>query len=1071
MHLSPAQESLWVQDQLYPQDPAYNCPFLTVLKGFLCVPALEAALNEVLRRHDALRSSFVDGGSGPRTRIAQAAWQPLAIRDFRAVGEPRVGILRLVQEAALHPFDLARGPLFRVELFLERDGVALLFINFHHIIADHWSMGVFLAEVSMLYRAFDGGSPSAVAEPARSYTDYADLQNERLERGELDRALEAWKARLEGIPDLELLTDRPRRTVTSHRGGSVQARIPDALSARLRSLAVAARASSFMALLAALQAVLYRVTGQTDFGIGVPFANRNDRGFEGTIGFFVETVVMRSVVQNESSFRAILERTRSSVLAALAGPQVPFERLVSELRPSRNRRMRNPLFQVMFVHLRSNPEAALSNALSLSHLPLESRTAKFELTLSLVEDEDGFSWAWEYDEDLFERGSVEALSQQLLELLEAAVRDPDEPVRDFVLRGMGFTTGPLHSGKNDDTTLVGYFEKWRERVPDRVAIVTPPDSDAAEGSLHITYGALGSASDALATRLIEHGIGSESVVGIHATRSPEAVLAILATLKAQGAFLILDVSHPPDRLAFIARDAGAAVVLAGPGACNIERIGLPCIAIDGCAPCGDLGRLATLPTPADSSAYVVYTSGSTGQPKGVTATHRGSLNRFRWMWREFPFGSDELCCQRTPLSFVDSVWEILGPLLGGATSVIVSDAEAKDPEGFLRILAYHQTTRIVLVPTLLRALLAEWPRTPLPASLRFWVVSGEPLPGDMCARFIEATEGDALFLNLYGSSEVSADVTAFVVNRPVERNIAPIGAPIDQTSVAVMDAELRAMPNGAGGRLFVSGPNLARGYVGAPELTAAKFLPNPTPIREQAGFADLRMYRTGDKARFLSDGSLEYLGREDRQLKVLGCRLEPGEIEAALVRVPGVARAAVTLIGPEPTAPRLVAYLVLAAQIEPRLAPLPAPPELTHRIRQALLAKLPDFMVPSTYALISELPLTSSGKVDRRRLVDLGIPELPKSPLSLPPNAIELRLQAIALKASGRTEMHLDTRILDLGSSLVLVKLARALDDAFPGKVTVQNLFDNPSIRELALVIAPPQATATSELPPEVIEV
>lgn len=1073
--LSPAQEALWIHERVHPKSAAYNCPFLLLLQGSLNVCALECALDEVVRRHESLRTVFAESADGPRQRVVPATATRIPYYDFRAVDSPRVLIVRSVEQLAREAFDLQRGPLFKTACFSESSSVHLLYLGFHHIVSDHWSMEIFLHEMRRLYSRITQGLPSDLADPTRSYIQYAEIQRYRVESGAMVAAVARCKARLEHVRDIELVPDRPPPPVPTFRGDSLSFKLSRDLTQRLNGLAVSENATLFMVMLAAYQTLLTLQTGSERFAVGVPIANRGEPGFERTLGFFANTLVLASPRASDATFIEVLRQTRGAVLDAFADQDVPLELLVSELRYGSGRH-RSPLFQVMFVYLHGLEDAGDPTEVRLSQVPLRSRTSKFELTLSLVEADGELSGVWEYDIDRFKPSTIACLAEHFVDLLGAIVDSPLSLVDEFRLSGMAGAHGRTSTQPIDQSRFEGLAALFNERVrmaPDAIALVADTESDEW-GPRHLTALAVDYAASALANELRSCGVAAGTVVGVHAPRSPEAVVAIVAVLKANGVFLALDPGHPPERLGLVLEDARVNVVLEARGTpvpvtlAHLRRVP---IEVHGSSVRED-ASVATAPELPEQGAYVVYTSGSTGRPKGVIATQLGTVNRFRWMWRTFPFAPNEVCCQRTPLTFVDSIWEILGPLLGGAKGLIVRADTALQPEAFLDTLEAHQVTRVLLVPPLLQSLLEANPGRALPSCIRLWVISGEALPAALSRRFRARCEPEAVLLNLYGSSEVSADVTYYVDSGLADSGTVPIGVPIDESRVTVLDGRFRPMPQTGVGALFVAGAGLARGYLGAPDLTAERFLPDPLSRWPFLTAAGARIYRTGDKGRLSASGQIEYLGREDQQMKLNGCRIEPSEIVAALLRSPAIARAAVVLIDTDTALPKLVAYLVASAEHSEAVdGATIAPSGLEHELRQALLRTLPQYMVPSQFVLVPELPQTSSGKVNRTALAAIGVPA-PAALSSRDPSPLERQLIDLINEACESTSVDLETRVLAVGNSLALVRLSQALNRLFPNRVTVQDLFNNPTVRELALRIeSPTDPTEDTDESPEIVEI
>ncbi|TMC15872.1 MAG: amino acid adenylation domain-containing protein, partial [Chloroflexi bacterium] len=721
----------------------------------------------------------------------------------------------------------------------------------------------------------------------------------------------------------------------------------------------------FMLLLGSFQVLLMRYTGQTDISVGTPIANRRKAELEGLIGFFVNTLVMRTDLSGNPTFLEVLQRVREVCLQAYTNQDLPFEKVVVEIEPERDL-SRSPLFQVMLILQNTPLEQGDLAGVSITPLAVETTTSKFDLTLSLTETEQGLDCVLEYSTDLFEADTITRILAHFQTLLEGVLQNPQACLSDLPLltqaereQILAQGTGPTlewNATKTDypqDLCVHQIFEQQVEQTPDAIALIFEEQQ--------VSYQQLNGQANQLAHRLLREGIGPEVRVGVYMQRSPELVVALLAVLKAAGAYVPLDPELPQERLNFLLEDAQVAVVLtqeslrdsmglvgSRTGAVGILHTGysadsvpttpnhrLPSTVKTICVACGRLEEArtgsepCTIPT-ALHLAYLIYTSGSTGRPKGVMGTHRASLNRFQWMWQTYPFSQEDICCQKTNLSFVDAVWEIFGPLLRGVPLVIIADEEVKDQSLFRSLLERHAVTRIVLVPSLLRVLLDD--EQDLQTQFRrltYWVSSGEPLALDLAQRFAQSLPAKTL-INLYGSSEVTADVTCYEVESLDQESSVPIGRPIANTEVYLLDSAFQLVPIGVPGEVYIGGANLTRGYWQRADLTAERFLPHPfvgtgraqgivsiAPVRVGA-----RLYRTGDLARALPDGTLEFLGRVDQQVKIRGYRIELAEIEAALMKHTAIkeavvlAQAVASGLAPEgekrlaPTAAQLVAYLV-----------------------------------------------------------------------------------------------------------------------------------------------------------------
>ena len=906
------QQLLWILDQLDPGRPIYNVPGAVRLVGGVDLAALEQSFNQVVRRHEALRTTFSEVDGIPMQVISPYRAVTVPVVDLRGLpeAEREAEAGRLMSEEAGLPFDLARGPLLRARLLRLGAEESILLLTLHHIICDGWSLAVLFTELGEHYQAISKGRPSPLAELPIQYADFALWQRERLKRGELDGEIAYWKQQLAGAPPLLALpTDRPRPAAPTFRGARRTVVLPRDLVEALSGLSQREGVTLFMTLLAGFQALLSRYTGQEDLVVGTPIANRTREEMEELIGFFANLLVLRTDLSGDPTFRELLGRVREVTLGAYAHQELPFEKLVEELQPERNTSY-SPLFQVMIILLNNPPGSYEIPGVEMESLEVDSKTAKFDLSLYLWEEEEGLKCSVEYSTDLFAALTIDRMLEHFEVLLTGAVSDPEARLSEL----------PLLTKREQHQLLVEWNDTAADYPRDRCihelfeaqAGSTPAAAALFHEGGELSYGELNRRANQLAHHLKRRGVGPESLVGVCLERSPEMVVGLLGVLKAGGAYLPLDPGYPQERLAFMLEDSQAPVILTQrpllgrlPGRAAEGRAQVVCLDTDW----GEVGReSADNPdsgvTP-ESLAYVIYTSGSTGTPKGVLGLHRGAVNRFAWMWGRYPFAQGEVCCQKTSLSFVDSVWEVWGPLLRGVASVLIPDGMVGDAEYLIRTLAAHRVSRIVLVPSLLRTLLdlcADDLRDKLP-ELKYWVTSGEAIPPELARRFRQAVPQGVL-INLYGCSEVSADVTCYEVREFDEHlSSVAIGRPIANSRIYILDRHLNPVPVGVPGELHVGGAGLARGYLNRPELTTEKFIPNP-----YAGGG--RLYKTGDLARWLPDGDIEYLGRLDHQVKIRGARVEPGEVEEALRAHPAVREVVVEAREDSPGEARLVAYVV-----------------------------------------------------------------------------------------------------------------------------------------------------------------
>jgi amino acid adenylation domain-containing protein len=1059
-----AQQRLWLVDQLEPGSAFYNVPVATRLKGPLDTQALERSLAEIVRRHEALRTTISVVEGEPVQVVAPSVEASLPVVDLRHLHEEarEVEAHRLAEEEARTPFDLAQGPLIRTTLLRIGEQDHMLLLTMHHIVSDGWSMQVFYEEMESLYNAYIAGQPSPLPELPVQYADYAVWQREWLQGETLKAQLDYWKVQLAGAPPLlELPTDRPRPPAQTYGGGHETIHLPVSLARQLEALGRREGATLFMVLLAAFDTLLHRYTGQSDVVVGSPIAGRTRQEIEGLVGFFVNTLVLRTSFEGDPTFRETIRRVRETALGAYDHQDVPFERLVEELQPERSLG-RTPFFQVMFVLQNAAISDPKLQGIESHTFIVDSGTAKFDLSLDMLNDEEGLHGVLEYNLDLFDTATITRMLGHFQTLLEGIGANPNRRVSELPLLTeeerhiLLVEWNDTHRDYPQGQCIHQLFEEQVQRTPGAVAVVF--------GQEQVTYRELNSRANKLARHLRKLGVGPEVLVGLCVERSVEMVVGLLGILKAGGAYVPLDPSYPKDRLAYILVDSRAPVLVTQKGLSLAGELshGVQVVYLD-----GDQGTVndeseedlapEEIGVTTENVAYAIYTSGSTGLPKGVLGLHRGAINRFRWMWETYPFTAGEVCCQKTALSFVDSIWEVFGPLLQGVPLVIIPDGVLKDPALFLGALEANSVTRLVLVPSLLRVLLdttsdlnARLPR------LKIWATSGEALPAELAQRFKELLPGRTL-LNVYGSSEVSADVTWHDLSQEsTDLSRAPIGRPIANTQVYLLDRHMQPVPIGVPGELYVGGANLARGYLGKPDLTAERFLPNPFARGEERGAGGegitqyairntTRLYKMGDLARYLPDGSIEFLGRADYQTKIHGFRVEPDEIAATLTQSEAVRECVVVAREDSPGDRRLVAYAVLR---EPEGA---AASDLRLYLRQ----KLPDHMIPSAFVLLEAMPLTPSGKVDRRALPppEQGLLE-EGSGYVAPRDVIEEVLAGMWAEILRLERVGVYDNFFELGGhSLLAMQLISRIREAFRMDFPLRLMFEDPTVAGMSAAL------------------
>ncbi|MEE8524221.1 MAG: amino acid adenylation domain-containing protein, partial [Thermoanaerobaculia bacterium] len=1054
--LSFAQERLWFLDRLGGDRGSYNMPVAMRLRGQLDVAVLGSVLTELSRRHGGLRTRFATGDDGRPWQLVEPppACFPLSVIDLG-----RLPAARAAAEAAAasraearRPFDLGRAPLFRALLSRTAAEDHTLLLNQHHIVSDGWSIEILLREIGILYRAFASGERPALPEPEIHYGDYAAWQRRWLAGEALDAQLAYWSERLRAVPELELPADRPRPTTPSLHGGRVTVTVSEARTAALEALGREAGATLFMTLLAAFQVLLYRLTGQRDVAVGTPVANRDRAELEGLIGFFVNTLVLRTDLGAAAdaggrppSFRQLLARVREVCLGAFAHRDLPFEKLVEALRPERVLG-RTPLFQAMFTFQRLSLQELIElPGLSLEPFPVDDGIARFDLTLSAFVSPRGLAVALDYSRELFDHTTARRLLGGFEHLLAEVTADPDRGIADLEMLPAAERHQLLteQQGRAVDPERLQTLDRAfaaAARHPDAVAV-------ACEDR-QWSYRELERQVARIAHRLRRSGVGPDTPVGLELERSPEAIAALLGILAAGGVYLPLDPSHPPGRRARMLADAGAAVVMTDDGAAfedvdNLEVLGLDDLRqLD--MPAAE--RVATDPTPRraelDHLAAAIYTSGSTGEPKAVMVTHRGLARTLAWRLDTFAPAPGDRVLQNIPFTFDPCLWQIFGALLSGATLVLVPPGRHQDPSYLLAEIARRGVTITDFPPSLLRQLLAREEFAAC-TSLRLLFAGGEALPPAVAESF-RARLPAAELCNIYGPTEGSIDATCWRCRSETYGNRVPIGPAIDGKRLYVLDPNLRPVPAGVAGELYLGG-GLARGYLGRPGLTADRFRPDPfaTGVADQApgeGAPGERLYRTGDLVRRRPDGALEFLGRIDHQIKLRGFRVELGEIEAALVGHPQVDEAAVVVRSESDSGEqRLVAYTSPAAVDAAAL-------------RGFLADLLPSHMIPAAFVALEEaLPRMVSGKVDRAALPAPSSDAVPRPAYVAPATELERAIAGVWRQVLGVDKVGLEDNFFDLGGhSLLLVQVQQHLGEVLAREPSMVELFQYPKISALA---------------------
>jgi amino acid adenylation domain-containing protein len=1031
--LSFSQQRLWFFDQYEPNSSAYNIPSALRLRGVLNVSALEQSLNEIVKRHESLRTQFVVLEGDPVQVISLSLDHALRVIDLREIpSADREERGRCIcEEEARRPFDLSRGPLLRSVLIQMGEDDHILLLTMHHIVSDGWSLEVLYGELSVFYQAYSRSQALPLSPLAIQYADFAVWQKEWLVGEVLERQVSYWRNQLAGIPEvLNLPTDRPRPQVQSYRGARQSLELSQELSHGLKALSRSEGVTLFMTLLAAFQTLLYRYTSQEDIVVGSAIANRNCSEIEGLIGFFVNTLVLRTTFRNNPTFRELLGQVKETALQAYAHQDLPFEKLVEELKPTRNLSY-SPLVQVMFILHNTPSHVCELEDLTLSQIELDNKTAKLDLSLALTEYSDGIRGFLEYNTDLFDAATIDLLAGHFRTLLEGLVADPCRSIVDLPI----LTQAERHQllVQWDDTTrdyprdkcLHQMFEEQVETSRDAVAVIFEEQQ--------LTYKELNQRANRVAHDLQKRGVTVETMVGIFAERSLEMIVGMLGILKVGGAYVPLDPYYPKERLAFMLEDTHAPVLL------TQKRLVESLPAFDGQIVClDDVGGTANDSTSniesgatADNLAYVIYTSGSTGKPKAVQVLHHAVVNLLSHMRAALDLTDQDHLLSLANICFDMSVPELFLPLCMGGRVIVASADNGVDGGQIGELIAGSGTTVMQATPATWDLLLqAGWKGA---AHLKL-ISGGEALQSELAEQLVARASSA---WNLYGPTETTVWSSAAKLHVEAgEANIC-VGRPIANTQIYILDDQLEPVPIGVPGHLHIGGAGVARGYLNRPDLTAEKFIPDPF-TREPGA----RLYRTGDLARYLSSGNIDLLGRLDHQVKIRGFRIELGEVESVLGQHPAVRGTVVVARGDTPGDKNLVAYIV------PKQRPAPTSSDLRNFAKQ----KLPEWMVPSAFVVLDALPLTSNRKVDRSALPapDQSRPELEQCFIA-PRTPVEEIMAEIWVEVLKLNTIGIHDNFFDLGGhSLLATQVISRARRQFQVELPLRVLFEHPTVMELA---------------------
>ncbi|MGD9488073.1 MAG: amino acid adenylation domain-containing protein [Calditrichaceae bacterium] len=1033
--LSFAQQRLWFLDQLEPGNIFYNIPSALVLKGRLDLNALEKSVQTIISRHESLRTVFKTIDGKPEQIILQDSKFRLKAVDLSSIDEPVKSqqAKDLATKEAKKSFDLTSGPLFRVLIIKLSEQSHLSVFALHHIIADGWSVKLLIDEIAVCYDAYTSGHEPLLSDLPVQYADFAQWQQGWLKDDVLEQQIAYWKEKLGGSPPLlELPTDRPRPAVQTFNGATETIEISEDLTGKLIKLSRRENCTLFMTLLAAFQTLLHRYSRQKTILVGSPIANRTHPEIERLIGFFVNTLVFRADFDDDPDFIELMKQIRETALKAYSYQDLPFEKLVEELHPTRDM-SHSPLFQVAFV-LQNLPVSSIElSDLVITPYETETITSKYDMTLTMIEGEAGLLGIMEYNTDLFNSETVKNMLDHFKTLLTSVALDPSYPVGSLQLLTTKDTqqiTNQWNQTKSEfpaEICVHEWFELNAKKQPDAPAVIFRANSDS--GSEQLTYSELNSRSNRLARYLLNLDIGVEKPVGICMDRSIDMIVAILAVLKSGNAFLPIDPAYPADRIAYMVEDSGLPVVIAQERTRGMLPAETKSIVID-----RELSEINTenddnpaVTIDPDNLAYIIYTSGSTGRPKGTMLRHRGLCNLASTQIKEFDVGKDSKIMQFSSLSFDASVWEFTMALLCGAAICLTSRETIVDGNALVKLLRDEQITTITLPPSVLAVL----PETPLP-DLRVIITAGEAVSGELVERWRKGRK----FFNAYGPTETTVCASMHLCSGKYPSG-PPIGMPISNFKIFILDEYKQPVPMGVPGELCIAGVGLARGYLNRPGQTAEKFIPNP--FSEEPGD---RLYCSGDLARYLPDGNIGFMGRIDQQVKIRGFRIELGEIESVLKLHKDISDVVVIARDDLPGSKALAAYFVVKEDKNLEI------PEILTYLRE----RLPDYMIPPSILKLDRLPLTPNGKIDRKALpAPSGISDHLESEYVAPRNETELKVVEIVGQLLNREKVGINDNFFDLGGhSLLATQFLSRLRERFKVELPLRVLFEQPTSAGIA---------------------
>ncbi len=1048
--LSFAQQRLWFLDRLEPGSPLYNIPSVLRIHGNLNIAALEKSFNEVIKRHEVLRTTFSEEKGEPHQIIQEQLHVPLERIDLRQLPaqDREKEFLRLAVEESLKPFNLTTGPLLRVTLIEMADKDYGLFVTMHHIVSDNWSTGLFVHEIMEFYKAIVQNRPPRLQPLTVQYADFAAWQRKWLSGKTLENQLQYWREQLQGIPPLlELPLDKPRPAYQTYNGDFKLFEIPAPLAKRLRELSRQQDATLFQTLLAAFFVLLHRYSDQNDICVGSPIANRNRKETEALIGFFVNTLVLRADLSGNPTFTDLLQQVKQTTLGAYQHQDLPFEMLVEALQPERDM-SHSPLFQVMFVMNNAPVEKLQLPEVELQLVEIENKTTKFDLILNVTDGEEALKCKLEYNTDLFLAPTMERFIEHYLTLLQEIAQQPQAQIgqlnlltqeeRGILLREWSRADSHYHETRS----VVRLFEEQAEKTPDLPALRVKDET--------LSYQALNAGANRLAAYLLRSGLKKGDIVGVNADRSAEMIMAFLAVLKAGGVYLPLDPDYPLERLQYMLQDSRARFVLTKSFFEHQPQSKAEVIFLDQLTPAlsAESPENLQIVLQPEDTAYIIYTSGSTGKPKGVEVQHGPLVNHCLDMRDYYELTADDNVLQFAALNFDASIEQILPPLIAGAT-VCMRDNEIWDSRQFAQKIQEYDLT-VINPPTAYWAqLIRDWAKHPeqIPENrLRLVIIGGDVFHPESIDLWQKSPLKHVRLLNAYGPTETVITASTFQVTPDFQGSTVPIGRPRANREFFVLDRYGNLVPIGIPGELLIGGTALAKGYLNRPELSATRFIPHPI-----AGKTGL-VYKTGDRVRFLNDGNLEFLGRVDQQVKIRGFRIELGEIEHALNALPGIKQAAVKVFENDKHDKILVGYY--HPEAEANMDPA--------TIREQLRALLPDYMVPSILQALNEMPIGPGGKLNRHALPR---PDLSKAHVSTeyvaPRSETEEKLAAIVREILQIDRVGVLDNFFELGGhSMMATQVVSRIQEEFGVELPLRALFEFPTVEGIARHIAELQLEA-----------